>query len=240
MDETKIICPSHKRSKIMTTRIKNMIILVHESEAKDYEKLPYEIQTHNLNSLTEIRQFIIEKYDDVFMVDDDIDKVELLYTEKKKTLTPTEAYELIQETYRLAKGVGAKLYGFNNSSSPKHYKAQKPIVANGYINACAFGINKNEKLYFNKETTACESHWINLLNAYHYRYSLQDTRYTFTQKPNSTFLLEGGQTLKRTMETEKNDTLILRRYFGDSVKLKQGQKDGKLHHPYQRKLNLKL
>jgi len=240
MAKIKIIVPSHKRSKILTTKIKGMTLLVHESEAKDYSHLPYSIETHKLNRLTDIRQYAYEKWSDVFMVDDDIEKVEQIYTEKKQTLTPEEVYELIQDTHALATDVGAFLFGFSNASSPKHYKAQKPFVANGYINACAFGLRKSPHLYFNPETTACESHWINLLNAYHHRYSLQDTRFVFKQKANSTFLLEGGQTLKRTIETEKRDSLLLRQTFGESIQLKKGQKDGKLHHPYQRKLNIRL
>ena len=238
--ECKVIIPTHKRSKIMTTNIYNQILCIHESEKKDYENFDCEKIYHNKNSLSQIRQFIYEKFKTVFMVDDDIVSVERLFTDIDVKLQHTEIWQLIQETAYNANSVGAKLFGFNNTLNPKHYKPQKPFVANGYINACAFGLHKDKNLYFSPKTTACESHWINLLNAYFNRYSFQDTRYSFRQKPNSTFLLEGGQTLKRNLLTEKKDTLFLRLMFGESVQLKKGQKDSKQHHQYQRKLNIRL
>lgn len=240
MSEIKIVVPSHKRSEILTTNIYNQILCIHESEKEDYKKIECEKIYHKENSLAKIRQFIYYKFKTVFMVDDDIISVERLFTDVNVVLQPAEVYQLIQETAYNAKQLNAKLFGFNNTLNPKHYKPQKPFVANGYINACAFGIHKDDNLYFSPKTVACESHWINLLNAYFNRYSLQDTRFAFRQKSNSTFLLEGGQTLKRTIETEKKDTLFLKMMFGDSVKLKKGQNDSKLHHKYQRKLNIKL
>lgn len=241
MHEIKIVIPTHKRSDILTTNIENQILCIHESEAEDYKDHECEKMYHTKNKLSEIRQFIYEKCGDVFMLDDDIVSVErMVETDQDPKLTPKEAHDLIQETYYTAKDLGAKLFGFANSCNPKHYKAQKPFVANGYINACAFGLIQDENLYFSAKTTACESHWINLLNAHYNRYAFQDTRYAFRQKPNSTFLLQGGQTMKRTMDTEKRDSLFLKMMFGDSIKLKKGQKDSKLHHQYQRKLNIRL
>lgn len=240
MSEIKIIVPTHKRSKILTTNIYNQILCIHEDEKEDYSHFECEKIYHSENKLSNIRQFIYNQFSSVFMVDDDIVSVERLFTDVEVVLQPTEIFQLIQETGYNAKQLNVKLFGFNNTLNPKHYKPQKPFVANGYINACAFGLHKDYHLYFSPKTVACESHWINLLNAYFNRYSFQDTRYAFRQKPNSTFLLEGGQTLKRTIETEKRDTLFLKMMFGDSVKLKKGQNDSKLHHKYQRKLNIKL
>lgn len=240
MPEIKIIIPTHKRSKILTTNIFNQILCIHENEKEDYKNFDCEKIYHNENSLSKIRDFIYKKFKSVFMADDDIVSVERLFTDIDVILKPTEIWQLIQETAYTAIQLNAKLFGFNNSLNPKHYKPQKPFVANGYINACAFGLHEDKNLYFSPKTVACESHWINLLNAYFNRFSFQDTRYAFRQKPNSTFLLEGGQTLKRTIETEKRDTLFLKMMFGDSVKLKKGQNDAKLHHKYQRKLNVKL
>ena len=82
----------------------------------------------------------------------------------------------------------------------------------GYINGCAIGLLENiTYLHFNKETTACESHWINLLNAYHNRVCFIEKRYHFRQKADSTFTLEGGQCGKKNIgQTEKEDTLLLR------------------------------
>jgi len=240
MAEIKIVVPTHNRNDIISTDIYNQILCIHESEKKDYKNIECEKIYHKENKLSEIRQFIFKKIGNVFMVDDDIVSVERLFTNIDVILDSKEVWQLIQETSYNAKNVGAKLFGFNNTQNPKHYKPQKPFVANGYINACAFGLIQDNNLYFSPQTVACESHWINLLNAYYNRYSFQDTRYTFRQKPNSTFVLKGGQTDKRTILTEKKDTLFLKMMFGDSIKLKKGQNDSKLHHKYQRKLNIRL
>lgn len=240
MPKIAIVVPSHKRSETITTNIDGQILCLHESEKNDYSKIDCEKILHNENKLSAIRQFLYKKIGDIFMVDDDIVSVEKLFTNENVVLSPQQARQIIEEAHYNATQVGAKLFGFNNTMNPKHYKPQKPFVANGYINACAFGLLKDDNLYFSPKTVACESHWINLLNAYYNRFCFQDTRYAFRQKPNSTFLMPGGQTLKRTIETEKRDTLFLKMMFGDSVKLKKGQNDSKLHHQYQRKINIRL
>lgn len=237
----KIVCPSRKRAGKVITQIDGMILCVAKSEHKEYKKHypETEIITHDeINQLSLIRQFIYEKYKDVFMVDDDIVHVRRLYDAGK--LSPPEVFELIQRTYESAKDVNAFLWGFNNDPLPVHYNQHKPFMFKGYINGCAIGLNESKKLYFTKKTVASESHWINLLNAYHHRFNFIDKRYCFEQSPDSTFLLEGGQVGRRTMETEKEDTLFLRKMFGDSVKVKKAKNKTLRKHKYQRELDIKL
>lgn len=218
-----------------------MIILVDQKEAKDYKDLGFEIDTHeSLSSLSKIREYAYRRYGDVFFVDDDIVSVERLYTTDNQILTPQEARDLIYETQYLSLQVGAKLYGFNSDPSPVHYNQHKPFMLMGYINGCAMGLNQSYNLYFDERTVACESHWICLLNAYFNRYCFIDKRYHFRQKADSTFTLEGGQTGRRTLESEMNDTLFLRRKFGNSVQIKKEVNKTKQLHEYQRVLNIKL
>ena len=242
MDKVVIICPSRGRAKNIITNISNMIICVDEKEYSDYKKnTSFEIITHpGLLNLSEIRQFIYTKYKNVFMVDDDIQSVELTYEIKNTILSPSDVYELIQKTYRTARLLDAKLWGFNNDPSPTHYNQHKPFMASGYINGCAFGLLEDENLYFDRKTTACESHWINLLNSYHNRYCFIDKRFHFRQKKESTFLLAGGQTGKRTLLSEKEDTLFLKKTFGDSVQLKKGKNKTLQLHEFQRELRIKI
>jgi hypothetical protein len=241
MCELKIIIPSRKRAESVLTECDNAILLVDEKEFEEYKKFNnLEIHTHpSLNNLAQIRQFALQKYKNVFFIDDDIVSIERTYQTTGK-LNGKEVYELIIKTADQAKELGASLFGFNNDPSPTHYNQHKPFMLNGYINGCAFGILENSGLYFNKKTTACESHWINLLNAYKNRFCFIDKRYHFRQKTNSTFKLEGGQCGKRTLSSEKLDTLILRRAFGESVVLKKEQNKTKQQHEYQRQLNIRL
>jgi len=238
----KIVCPSSGRAKNVLTNIQGMILLVAKNEKKEYEKYnDIEIQTHeNLKSLSAIRQFIYDKFIDVFMVDDDIQCVQKLYKTKNQDLTPVEIFDIINKTYSYAQQIDAFLFGFNNDPNPTHYNQHKPFVLNSYINGCAFGLIKNKNLYFDKKTVACESHWINLLNAYHNRFCFIDKRFHFRQQKNSTFLAPGGQAGKRTLQTEKMDTIFLKKKFGDSVKIKLERNKTKRLHEYQRELNIRL
>lgn len=237
----KIVCPSRKRAHIFSTDIEGMIVLVDKKEKSDYKDIGFEVETHeNLNSLSEIRQYAYKRYGEVFFVDDDIVSVERLYTTINQILTPKEAKDIIYNAYYLSKQIGAKLYGFNNDPSPTHYNQHKPFMLMGYINGCAIGLNESDNLYFDPTTVACESHWICLLNAYANRFCFIDKRFHFRQKTDSTFTLEGGQTGKRTLESEKQDTLFLRRKFGNSVQIKKEVNKTKQLHEYQRVLNIRL
>lgn len=234
-----IVIPSSNRADRVLTKIKDMILCVPEDQEQDYRRFNpnTEIITHpEINGLAMKRNWIIQQYDDVFMVDDDIQYIERVYTRENRFMSPQEANNTIQDLYQKAIALDAHLFGFSEDANPLHYNQYKPIVLKGYINGCAFGIRKSDKLYFTDTVVAVEDYWINLLNLYHHRYPLIDTRFCFAQKPNSTFSSSGGLALHRTMETEKRDTLYLRATFGEVVEIKKIKPGAKKFHQYQRKI----
>jgi len=242
-----IIIPSSDRSDHVLTRIQGAILYVPESQGAAYREAhpDMEVITHPpFSNLADKRQSVYERWGDHFQVDDDISFVSRLYVpgnNRKNHLSPTEIQDLIQTTYQAAKDAGAFLFGFNRTPMPKHYHTHKPIMLVGYINACAFGLRRSQHLFFTRHTTAAESHWINLLNAYYHRYVWIDMRFHFAQAPRSTFFRPGGQTGRRTLESERRDTLFLRRMFGDSVRIKRGKSnDSRAVHPYQRTIRIPL
>jgi len=240
-----IIIPSAGRSGSVLTRIADAILFVPESEAADYRAANpgHEIATHPGDAhanLAAKRNDIIARWGDAFQVDDDIAFVSRLHlpgNNRDTHLSPIEARDLIQKTARQAKMAGCHLYGFNNTPNAKHYYPHKPISLTSYINASAFGLWASPKLYFTERTTAAESHWINLLNAYMHRKCWADMRYCFVQSPNSTFFRPGGQTAHRTLDSELKDTLFLRRMFGQAVRAKRVRGDAAKIHPYQRSIH---
>jgi len=242
--KTSVVIPSAGRPDAVTTRIEGQILYVPESEADLYAKgnPNTEIQTHHDKAhanLAEKRQDILERFAPVFMADDDIEFVSRLHLEgdnRKTHLTPAEIRELIDATAANCRRAGSFLFGFNATPNAKHYYPGKPIELTSYINACAFGILERSKLYFTSRTTAAESHWINLLNAYLHRRAWIDMRFHFAQVPNSTFFRPGGQTAHRTLESEMRDTLFLRRMFGQAVQTKRSRGDAATIHPYQRSI----
>jgi hypothetical protein len=241
-----IIIPSAGRPESVLTNVTGQILCVPEKEASRYRQHnTCEIITHPpLKNLAAKRQWIYEQYGSVFMIDDDIKFISRLYAtgnNRKTHLTPEEASQLIHATAAAAQAAGCHLYGFNRAPNPKHYNAAKPIMLTGYINACAFGLHPSDKLYFTERTTAAESHWINLLNAYYHRKAWIDTRFHFSQAPHSTFFRPGGQTAKRTLESEKADSLYLRAVFGDAICLKRNRgTDASGIHQYQRSIRITL
>jgi hypothetical protein len=239
-----IIIPSRGRAASVLTKISGARLFVPEAEADAYRRHnpDVEILTHApTRNLAHKRQTILDRWPSVFMLDDDIAFVSRLYlpgNNRETHLSPEEARELIQATATSARRAGCFLFGFSNWPNAKHYYPHKPIRLSGYINASAFGILSGSSLYFTEKTTAAESHWINLLNAYFHRRSYQDSRFCFAQEPGSTFFRPGGQTANRTQDTEKADTLFLRRMFGDAVRIRKNRGDAALAHPYQRTIHL--
>ena len=242
MTDIPIIIPSAGRADMVLTRISGAILYVPEEEAAAYRQHNpgVAIETHgNLGNLAAKRQAIYERWGDCFQVDDDIAFVSRLYlpgNNREQHLTPDEIHELVQVTAHNARAAGAYLFGFNSSPNAKHYYPHKPVCLTCYINACAFGLLKSPRLYFTERTTAAESHWINLLNAYMHRRSWSDMRFHFAQAPDSTFHRPGGQTEHRTLQSEMADTLFLRRMFGQAVQLKRNRGDAAQAHPYQRSI----
>jgi hypothetical protein len=241
-----IIIPSADRAGQVLTRIEHAFLYVPETQKEAYcaAHPDMDVITHPpFRNLAEKRQAIYELFGDHFQVDDDIAYVSRLYVthNNRNYLTPLEIHDLIQVTHENAISAGAYLFGFNRSPNPKHYIAHKPIMLVGYINASAFGLRRSPHLFFTPHTTAAESHWINLLNAYYHRYIWADMRYHFAQKPHSTFFRAGGQAARRTLDSERRDTLFLRRMFGDAVRIKKGRAtDAVAIHPYQRTIRIPL
>jgi len=236
-----IIIPSSGRSSSVLTDIDDSVLYVPLDQKDSYGKYcNNHIETHGkheFKNLAEKRQAIYEQYKNVFMVDDDISFVSRLYTEgnnRLNHLSPTESRDLIYETAENAKDAGTFLFGFGNNPNAKHFHTHNPIVLSSYINASAFGLLECDKLFFTNKTTAAESHWINLLNAYQNRFCWIDKRFCFAQEPNSTFFKPGGQTSKRTLDTEKADTIFLYKMFGNCVKLKKNNGDASIQHEFQR------
>ena len=244
MTDTAIIIPSAGRADAVLTRISGAILYVPDSEADAYrQNNPHtEIETHADNehqNLAAKRQAIYQRWENVFMADDDIAFVSRLHLpgdNRKTHLTPDEINDLIQRTAHQAASAGCHLYGFNSTPNAKHYYPHKPISLTSYINASAFGLHPSSKLYFSERTTAAESHWINLLNAATHRKSWSDMRFCFAQAQNSTFFRPGGQTAKRSLQSELDDTIFLRRMFGQAVQIKRQRGDARLIHPYQRSI----
>lgn len=244
LEQISIVIPTKGRWDSIITNIESQILIVDENEYELYKEFNPNAEIcvcPNFNSLAKKRNWILDKFEDVFMLDDDIICVmNLTDSIDEKVLTPENAKKIIQWIYEKAIDLDIFLFGFNNSPEPIHFNAMKPLMFKGFINGSAIGLRKNDKLRFTEKTVAVEDYYINLLNAYLFRKNLIDKRFCFKQKDKSTFIQKGGQSKNRTLETEKRDSLFLRLMFGESIVIKKQRNLKEKSTQYQRQLNIRL
>lgn len=241
--EIKIVIPSMGRADRVITKhaISNAVICVPESEEKEYREYnpELEILTHpdTLKGLTLKRQFIYEHFPNCFMIDDDIKAINRLYVEKGEEphLNPLEAYDVVQYIGNCAKLAGCYLFGLSKEGNPLCYNEMKPIKLTGVLNG-TIGLLEGSGLYFHKDAVVSEDYWICGLNAYKHRKCWIDER--FSVVGTSTFGNPGGCANYRTTEQEMEDTIFLKKMFGDSIKVKEDTKLAKRKHQYQRTLTI--
>ncbi|MBN1224403.1 MAG: hypothetical protein JXB23_14240 [Candidatus Aminicenantes bacterium] len=251
--EFKIIVPTYRRAGMVTTldHVKGASLCVTASEEDTYRRHypDAEIIVHpdTIVGLAPKRQWIYEKFGNVFMLDDDIKGVYRLYMRQLgPKLKPEETYHIIQWAGNMARLCGCFLFGFNKNPSPIIYSPFSPIRLSGVVTGCAFGMIEGSRLSFTSESTAVEDFYISGLNAHFHRKAFIDTRFNFVQ--DQTFTKKGGQSMYRNMETERRDTLFLRRCFGDAVTIKRsvqhaGHKKGvsaRSKNPYGRTMTIQF
>ena len=239
--DIKIVIPSMGRADRVLTKnaISNAILCVPEAEEAAYrEHNPgIEILTHpdSLKGLTLKRQYIYEKHPNVFMIDDDIKHLGRLYVEKGEdaVLDKDEAYDIIQYIGNCAKMAGCFLFGISKECNPLAYDENHPIHLTGILNG-DIGLLDGSKLFFHEMAKVSEDYWISAYNAYVHRYCWIDKR--FSAVGQKTFGNTGGCANTRTNKQEMEDTLFLRRMFGEAIRLKEDTMLAKRKSEFQRTL----
>jgi hypothetical protein len=226
--------------------IKADLLCVPTREAAAYERRQYgvEIVAHpdTVRGLAAKRQWIADRYGDVFMVDDDVRAFVRLWLptyRRDYRLTAQEARDAAEATYETATEMGAYLFGFAFFGDTRLFKPQRPFMLTGYVNGACFGLRAGSKLRFRQDVVAVEDMALSGMNAYHHRYLFVDQR--FGPRQEKTFANPGGQAQYRNAETEVRDTETLRRLFGAAVVEKGvNHKVGKRNHhtPAQRSLRI--
>ena len=242
--EIAVVCPSHKRAERVLAKnvVAGLKICVPESQREEYEKHnpECEIVTHpdTVLGLSLKRQWIYEHWGNVFMVDDDVTGFDRVYVEpgEVSAVDPVTAHDIIQFAGNMAGMVGAKLFGFTDKPNPVMYRGFKPWSLTGYVTGCAIGLLEGGKFSFSPKAVAVEDYYISGLNAYFHRRAFIDRRFNFKQK--DTFMGVGGLADFRTEESEKQDTLFLRKLFGSAITRKMDTKLAKSKNPYGRTLTI--
>lgn len=243
----KCIIASHKRPKgcVTAKNIANTSICVPDSQAKDYAKnYPNsEIIAHpdSVVGLSSKFRWIHNKFKNVAIMDDDI-FLRRMWIEPKDLLganvDPETAYDIIQQTAQVAKDMGVLLFGYGKEPVPVAYSGHEPFRLSGFVIGGVMGFFEGFQMNeLPDKCVAATDFFISCLNAYHNRFTFIDNRY-FTASKEGTFHSVGGMSDFRTVNTEKNDLMLLIENFGEVVVLKKTNPLRKLQHQYERTLQL--
>lgn len=224
----KVVCPSKGRaSTISTTRfVDDLILVVPEKEVDEYKEYnpSNEViaEPKHVRNIVSSRQFILDKFDDVFMLDDDVLNIRRNYAEEGDPYlvdNPVEVKALIQRAADITSDVGAYMFGFGNIRTPLHYIDHTPFKFTGYLNASYTGYLKGHGLSYDTSYIEGEDHYMSCLNVYKNRYMYIESRYSFVTQGN--FEAEGGCQLDRTKDSMLETTLKLRQQFGNVIHIKK-------------------
>jgi hypothetical protein len=224
----RIVTPSKGRASNVITKklIEDLILVVPEKEVEEYEKHNPECtviaEPDHVRGITASRQFILEQFDNVFMIDDDITSVRMNWIEEGEeylVTDPDEVRDIIQRAADMAQDINAKMFGFVNLRQPLHYVSHTPYGFTGYLNASYTGYLKGHNLAYDVSYSEGEDHYMSCLNVYKNRYMYIDQRYSFISIGN--FSAEGGCNLDRTKEDMLLTTLKLRKTFGNAITIKK-------------------
>lgn len=208
--------------------LNNYDIVVPESQYEDY--LKYHDASHLVThpdgviGLTAKWQWMLENLmDDEALVFFDDDTSHVIRTSSfsdeihKRVRDPEMVEAIIRQTVDTAKGINSVLFGWNIMPHSIQFQTGfEPFRVIGVIHGAAMGFLASHNLKFNTEFWLKGDWWITLLNLYKNRYGIVDYRYAFAQE--GTFVREGGQTVFRSTEREKEEVKKLREYFGDVIK----------------------
>lgn len=221
----KVVIPSyHRADMVRALAIPNSIVCVPQCEYDDYVKycgldrvVPH---PDSVVGIAPKRQWIIERFRNVFMIDDEFDHLVRIYLKDddpmSKHCTPEETYDIIQSTASLCKELNGYLFGFNKSANPLYFNPVEPFAASVSMTNMIYlglGVLDGGKLFIAKDLGYCEDTFLNLINAYYNRFCLIDKRFSYPFAQNDK---NGMTTSGKDPEMWNKNTKRLTEYFSQA------------------------
>ena len=156
------------------------------------------------------------------MVDDDVvgcHNISVPPSEKAYNLSKQEIYDAIQRLYRLAILLDIHLFGFTNKTRPSYYEENRWYVLNRPITGCAYGIRKSKNIHWDSKFTLKEDFLISSSIICRERKILTCMAFNFVQRDTGVNS-GGGLSEFRNKDEIKRNILLLRKFFGESIKKK--------------------
>ena len=233
LDGLTVVIPSAGRAATCGATVRlfpDPLLCVAESEAELYRRAcpGTRLLTHpdDLPGMVKKRQFILDRVDSeaVLMVDDDVDALLCLVGQRTRRLTdPDTVLQVVEQTARLAKGLGTCLFGYAHTANPKHYHAFAPLRFTGYVNGLACGfVGRDPAVRFDARLTTHADIDISLQALLVRRIVLLDERFAF--RTTKFFTRTGGMARIRTTEVMRADVAYLKRKWGDAVEIRRWER----------------
>ena len=241
----KVVVPSHKRHDTATTPhlVDNCILCVEESQEALYrENFPdVEILAHpdDIKGYCPKAQWIREQLGDVFLLDDDLDKVMWAPSyPKTRSLNPQEIYEVIQWNAYIAKAKGSKIFGFGSFANPLAYSGHSFFRNSGFLIGGALGVFSDFDINYRDNPVESDGdYWLSGMNAYHYRFIHKDLRAIFSF--NDTFVGTGGGALHRDTSMARKGLASLQALFGNDIIIaKKPSRHREMRHAYEKAMKV--
>jgi hypothetical protein len=230
----KLLCPSKGRAgRVLLEKVlppDKFTLVVPHNEQQDYEKHYPNTEVlatpKGTKGITGTRQWILDTFakdHDIMMLDDDIDHVRRNFVEPSDEVStviddPETVLGYIESTMDIARQMGTSLFGYTSLRNPLQYPAHRVFDCLGMLNGACMGFLKGFDFRYAPDIVTADDYYIALLYIYHNRYLFLDHRVAFMSRDN--FISTGGVSDMRTTDNMKNDTLLLRKYFGDVIQLK--------------------
>jgi hypothetical protein len=230
VSEPMIICPTHGRAGKVRVRevIPDIALCVAKSQKPLYEEhypdAEYIVHPDEMIGMAPKRQWIYDRFGDVFMLDDDIvamRDVTVRAGEDGVVTDPQTARDLIARLFDQGRQMGAYLLGFNNFAHPAAYRPHYPFGLTGSVAGRAIGLRAGSKLSIpNKRILLTDDMYVSALNAYLHRYCLRDDRYVFYAA--GCWANAGGMAEHRTWGGMLENNKFLEEMFGEAIQKKTG------------------
>ena len=230
----KIVIPSHKRAdSVLTLKlVPSAILCVAESQKDEYRRCNpnTEIVTHpdSVIGLVPKRNWMVGHFGELFMLDDDLTTFKKLYVDKGEgQIVKDKAFilEKIEFLYQMAAMLGVHLFGFANKCTPIQYDGFKWFSLSQPVTGRAYGVIGNENTKWDENFTLKEDFMISCAIKYRERKILTDNRFCFEQK--ATMVNGGGLAAIRSQQSERENVMRLRQYYGECVQMKGSGTNGK-------------
>lgn len=222
----KVVTPSYKRAdRVLSKKVcSDVILCVSESEEYEYRlhNPECEIVTHpdSVKGIIPKRNWMVNYFGDLFMLDDDVHSFKKLYYDKGETSNIVDnnkegVRKKIEELHELAQMIGVSLYGFSSAQTPVQYQEENFLKLTGKVTGCSYGVIKSENTKWDESFQLKEDYLISCTILHSERRVLIDNRYVFKQK--DTMMNPGGLSEIRTHEKEIENIYRLRKYFGETI-----------------------